>query len=108
MALESLDNGELLMNGSDQPLFSPQTGPLRHYLTKIFFDELVEGDEIHVHIEDRDKFVGTNKKYITDIIRGSQENPEYYGVFIVSESYQVFCHQVTGTLKTITWELIAI
>jgi len=73
MALESVLDDELLMNGTPQNLFPSQVG-LEHYTAKIFFDELVDGDEIIIRIFDLDKFAGIEKQNRKTIIRGIQES----------------------------------
>lgn len=104
MALELVDNDELLMNGTEQELFPSQTG-LKHYSTKIFFDELEAGDEITVRVYDLDEFAVTEKKYRTEHVEGAQINPELLFNWIPSSSYRITCQQITGSNKTITWAL---
>jgi len=107
MGLESIDDDELLMNGTPQDLFPSQVA-LKHYTTKIFFDELVAGDEIHIRIFDLDKFAGVEKQYRKTIIRGVQESAETLMNWISSGSFRVSCEQISqgvGGFKTITWEL---
>jgi len=104
MALELVDNDELLMNGTEQELFPSQVG-LKHYSTKIFFDELVMGDEILLRIYDLDEFAATEKKYRTVPIQGAQVNPEILVNWMPSSSYRVTCEQIVGINKTITWAL---
>jgi len=109
MALVSIDNDELLMNGSEQDLFPSEVG-LKHYATKIFFDELVAGDEILVRIYSLDKFAAVEKRYRTTHVEGVQQDPELELNWIPSESYRVTCEQITqgaGGFKTITWELLS-
>jgi len=104
MALELEDNDELLMNGSEQNLFASQVG-LKHYSTKIFFDELVTGDEIILRIFDFDEFAGVEKLYRSVPIQGLQPTPETLVNWMQSSSYRVTCEQISGTNKTITWAL---
>jgi len=104
MALENPINNELLMNGTPQNLFPSQVG-LKHYSTKIFFDELISGDEILIRVYDDDPFASTEKKYRTTIVKGLQENPEILVNWIPSSSYRVTCQQISGTNKTITFAL---
>ncbi len=104
MALELVDNDELFMNGTEQELFPAQVG-LKHYSTKIFFDELVTGDEILLRVYDLDEFAATEKKYRTVQIQGVQINPEILVNWMPSSSYRVTCEQIIGSNKTITWAL---
>lgn len=104
MVLELVDNGELLMNGTEQDIFPSQVG-LKHYSTKIFFDELVEGDEILLRIYDLDEFAATEKRYRTVTIRGLQSDPERLVNWMPSSSYRITCEQTVGVNKTITWAL---
>jgi len=104
MALELVLDDELLMNGTEQDLFASQVG-LKHYSTKVFFDELVAGDEILIRIFDLDEFAATEKKYRTTIVRGAQTNPEILVNWMPSSSYRVTCEQVSGPFKTITFAL---
>jgi len=104
MVLELVDNDELLMNGTEQELFASQIG-LKHYSTKIFFDELVMGDEILLRIYDLDEFAGVEKLYRTVPIQGLQVNPETLVNWMPSSSYRVTCEQMVGSFKTITWAL---
>jgi len=104
MALDNPINDDLLMNGTEQDLFLSQVG-LKHYSTKIFFDEIVSGDEILIRVYDEDPFTSTEKKYRTTIVRGLQKNPETLVNWMPSSSYKVTCQQISGTNKTITFAL---
>lgn len=109
MGLESVDNGELLMNGSEQNLFPSEVG-LKYYSTKVFFHNLVAGDEILVRIYSLDKFSAVERRYRTTHVEGLQQDPELEVNPISSESYRVTCQQITqgiGGFKTITWELLS-
>lgn len=104
MVLEIIDNNELLMNGTEQELFSAQTG-LAHYSTKVFFDELAAGDEIVIRVYDEDLFDDTERKYRTVIVEGLQDNPEQLINWIPSTAYRVTLEQTSGTFRTISWAL---
>lgn len=103
MAPTLVDSNELLMNGTEQPLFPSQVG-LKHYSTKIFFDEMVLGDEIIIRVYDLDEFGTVEKIYRTERVQGLQKSNRLIN-WIPSSSYRVTCQQVTGTSKTITWAL---
>lgn len=104
MALELVTSGSLLMNGTEQDLFPSQIG-LLHYSTKIFFDELVNGDEITIRVFDEDVDTSTEKIYRTTSIQGVQLNPEVLINWMPSSSYRVTCQQTVGSNKTITFAL---
>jgi len=104
MALELALDGSLLMNGTEQNLFASQVG-LMHYSTKIFFDELLAGDEILIRVFDLDENAATEKLYRTTIVRGVQANPEILVNWMPSSSYRVTCEQIFGTNRTITFAL---
>ncbi len=103
MVLELADNNEKLMNGTEQELFPSQT-ELKHYSTKIFFDEMELGDEIIVRVYDKDEFAGAEKIYRTELVQGVQKSNRLFN-WIQSSSYRVTCQQISGTNKTITWAL---
>ncbi len=105
MVLTSVDNDELLMNGTEQNLFSSQVA-LKHYQTNVFFDELVGGDEILVRVYIEDKFAALEKRYRTEIVRGLQDNPARLANWLPTGSYRVTAQQIAGVNKTITWELL--
>lgn len=104
MALELALSGSLLMNGTEQDLFASQVG-LKHYSTKVFFDELDNGDEILIRVFDLDEDAATEKKYRTTIVRGIQDNPEILVNWMPSSSYRITCEQISGTNRTITFAL---
>ncbi|MCZ6583049.1 MAG: hypothetical protein O6761_07770 [Thaumarchaeota archaeon] len=106
MGLVSILDNELLMNGTPQDLFPSQVD-LKHYTTKIFFDELVSDDEIIIRVFDLDKFSAVEKQYRKTIIRGLQESPGTIINWIPSGSFRVSCQQISGTNKTITFELLS-
>ena len=103
MAPTLVDSNELLMTGTEQELFPSQVG-LKHYSTKIFFDEMVLGDEIIILVYDLDEFAGVEKIYRPIRVQGVQKTNRLVN-WIQSSSYRVTCKQVTGTNKTITWAL---
>ncbi len=103
MVLELVDNNELPMNGTEQELFPSQIG-LKHYSTKIFFDEMIQGDEIVLRVYDFVEFAGVEKIYRTEMVQGVQKSNRLVN-WIPSSSYRVTCEQVSGSLKTITWSL---
>lgn len=92
------------MNGTEQNLFSSQV-LIKHYSTKIFFDNLVAGDLIIIRVYDEDVDAGIEKKYRTTPVEGLQVDPEILVNWIPSSSYRVTCQQTTGTNKTITFAL---
>ncbi len=96
--------GSKLMNGTEQELFPAQVG-LEHYSLKAFFDKLVAGDEIILRVYDFDDEELVEKRYITDLIQGLQQNPIRLVNWIPSSSFRVTCQQVHGVNKTITWAL---
>jgi len=104
MALELALSDSLVMNGSEQNLFESQVG-LKHYSTKIFFDELTNGDEILIRVFDLDEDAALEKKYRTFPVEGPQTNPVFIVNWIPSSSYKVSCEQISGTNKTITFAL---
>lgn len=103
MAIEVVDKGSLLMNGSEQDLFPSQT-ELLNYSTKIFFDELITGDEIVIRVYDLDEETLTEKIYRIDRVTGLQSSSRLVN-WIPSSSYRVTVQQVTGVFRTITWAL---
>lgn len=108
MALESLDNGEQLMDGSPNELFPVETA-LKHYTAKIFFTELEMDDEIIIRIFDLDKFAVVEKQNRKVIIRGIQESETIVN-WIPSGGFRITCEQISqgvGGFKTITWELLS-
>ena len=105
MGLESVDNDELLMNGTEQDLFPSQVG-LKNYATTIFFDELIPPDEITIRVYKFDKFAAVEKLYRSVLIQGLLTDPNVEINWLPTESYRVSCQQTVGTLKTITWELL--
>ncbi len=108
MGLESVDDNELLMNGTEQDLFPSQIG-LKNYATTIFFDELVAGDEITIRVYKLDKFAGVEKIYRTTFIQGPLTDPNIEVNWIPTGSYRVTCQQTLGVInKTITWELLSV
>jgi len=104
MALELVLSDALLMNGSQQDLFPSQIG-LKHYSTKIFFDELAAGDEILIRVFDLDENAAIEKEYRTFPVEGPQTSPMQLVNWIPSSSYRVTCEQVSGSFKTITFAL---
>ena len=103
MVLELIDNNELLMNGTEQELFPSQVG-LKHYTVKMFFDQMVLGDEIMVRVYDKDEFAGVEKIYRIERVSGVQQSNRLFN-WIPSSSFRITCEQVTGPPKTITWAL---
>jgi len=104
MVLELVLSDALLMNGTPQDLFPPQLG-LKHYSTKIFFDELAAGDEIIITVFDLDENAAIEKAYRTFPVEGPQTSPMQLVNWIPSSSYRVSCQQVSGSNKTITFAL---
>lgn len=107
MVLEQADKDELLMDGNEQELFEQLT-TLKHYSTKIFFDELEAGDEIIVKVLDLDDQDNMERQYRTYTIRGLQDSPESLINWIPSSGYRITCQQIsegTGGFKTISWVL---
>ena len=101
-----VDADELLMNGTEQPLFTPasQIG-LEYYSTNLFFDELISNDEIIIRVYGLDDFAGIEKKYRTVMIKGAQKDTFTIINPILVSTYRVTCQQVSGINKTITWGL---
>lgn len=104
MVLELALSGSISLDASEKDLFVSQT-PLMHYLTKIFFDNLVAGDEVIIRVYDQDEDAATEKKYRTVPVEGPQTNPEILVNWIPSSSYRVTCQQITGTGKNVTFAL---
>lgn len=104
MTLELVLSGSLVMNGSEQPLFPSQAVGLLHYSTKIFFDEMEEGDEITIRVFDEDVDASTEKIYRTERVQGPQKSNRLVN-WIPSSSYRVTCEQTSGSFKTITFAL---
>lgn len=105
MPLVLEDSNELLMNGTKQPLFTPnsQTG-LQHYSTSIFFDEMQSDDEIIIRVFVLDEFAAFEKLYREVIVKGVQKTNRIVN-WVPTSSYRVTCEQVSGTFRTITWAL---
>ena len=104
MVLVLDSSGSLLMDGTEQNLFSSQT-ILAHYSTKIFFHNLVANDKITVKVYDNDEDSSTERLYRTIYVVGVQDDPVMIINWIPSNSYRVTCEQTDGTNKTITWSL---
>jgi len=105
MALTLEANNSLLMNGSEQELFPVTTEGLKHYSTKVFFHNLVSGDEILIRVYDEDPNGPTQRRYRTTPVEGLLKDPEILVNWIPSSAYRVTCQQITGPFKTITWAL---
>jgi len=107
MVLLLADKGEILMDGTEQELFAQVTG-LKHYSTKIFFDELEAGDEITVKVLDLDEQDNQERQYRSYPIEGAQSSPESLINWMPSSGYRITCEQITqgsGGFKTLSWAL---
>lgn len=104
MVLTQLSTNSITMDGFEQGLFSTQT-VLRYYETKIFFSNMVEGDEIIVKHYTRDVTGASEKLYRTIPIRGIQDDPALVLNFDPTNGYGVTCEQTKGSFKLITWVL---
>ncbi len=102
MALTLADSNELLMDGTEQDLFTKQT-ILQQYETHIFFDELAAGDEIEIRVYLDDEFDNMERRYTTVPVEGLQTNPAFVVNWLASSTYRVTCQQITGTNRTISW-----
>jgi len=107
MVLALLDKGEITMDGNEQELFAQVTG-LKHYSTKIFFDELEAGDEIIVKVLDLDEQDNMERQYRTYPVEGAQASPESLINWMPSSGYRITCEQITqgtGGFKKLSWVL---
>ena len=66
---------------------------------------MAAGDEIIIRVFDLDKFAGIEKQNRKTIIRGVQESGTIIN-WIPSGSFRVTCEQISGTFRTITFELL--
>ncbi len=100
MPLENLENGTLLMNGTEQDLFVPKTN-LNHYSVWLFMDELVAGDEIIVKVIVKDPNDSAEKSYRTTPVEGKLTDPAVLVNWIPMDFYKITLQQITGTNRTI-------
>jgi len=106
MVLANPANGVKLMDGSEQTLFID--GGLKHYATRIFFNELVAGDEIIVRVYDLNPSIPIEHTYRTVSIEGSQTDPAVEFNWLQSDHYRISCEQINqgvGGNKSISFKV---
>ena len=102
MVLTEGANGSIVADGTEQNLFASQT-VLKHYVTWLFVNNMVDGDELTVRTFVNDVNASLEKIYEEQIIFDSQSEVAVFLPFVPTDSYRVTIQQGVGPFKTFTW-----